>query len=631
MRRAWVGLLLAAAAGFGPVSAQTETAVPAEETPVRLTDSAASPATVRVTVGGVVAWRNGGHLRHTVTSDTGLFHSGDVARDGRFVLKFPSKGVFPWFCVYHGGLGGRGMSGVVVVGDAEPPPASARPSPRPEGPRRLRVPEDHGSIQEAADASRPGDLVLVAPGAYEEAVVVSTPGIVVRGLDRAGVVLEGGGARANGVLVAADGVAVENMTARRYAAAGFAWVGADGFRASHLSALDNGDHGVYATGSRRGLIDHVLASGHAVAGIRVAACRPCDTVVADSVAVGNGAGVSLTNAGGNMAVVRTEAARNHAGIVQSTLDSEARAPQVGALVAGNRVHDNGDARAPAGPLEYRARGIGILVAGGRGNRVERNLVERNRAYGVLLAPSVDRRLWTARNNRVEGNLVRGSGRADLALAAPSGGGTCFAGNESGASLPPAAERFFRCGTPLARLGGGDPAVTVERLSPLARSLSPDFAQDARGLPPPPQQAGMDDPAGAPAPPVEAPPVPGIADTPLPTPDSPAPREKEIAVLGVDLSTPLAVALGLYAYALPLVLYTSWVSISLWDVARREMMGGAGRLAWAAVVILVPIIGPVLYLLASRSAIPLGLRVFLVFGGVGAYGFLAAVSFLAQTV
>lgn len=50
-------------------------------------------------------------------------------------------------------------------------------------PRVLRVPAAYRSIQEAVDAAQPFDTVLVAPGTYNESVVISTPrsGIVLLG------------------------------------------------------------------------------------------------------------------------------------------------------------------------------------------------------------------------------------------------------------------------------------------------------------------------------------------------------------------------------------------------------------------------------------------------------------------
>jgi pectin methylesterase-like acyl-CoA thioesterase len=55
----------------------------------------------------------------------------------------------------------------------------------------LRVPDDHATIRAAVDAAAPGGLVLIAPGTYRESVRVTTARIVLRGLDRDGVVLDG--------------------------------------------------------------------------------------------------------------------------------------------------------------------------------------------------------------------------------------------------------------------------------------------------------------------------------------------------------------------------------------------------------------------------------------------------------
>src|SRR5262245_53261495 len=65
---------------------------------------------------------------------------------------------------------------------------------------------DHTTIQDAVDAAQPGDWILIAPGDYKErgdythpgpngnagaGVLIRTPGIHVRGLDRNGVVIDG--------------------------------------------------------------------------------------------------------------------------------------------------------------------------------------------------------------------------------------------------------------------------------------------------------------------------------------------------------------------------------------------------------------------------------------------------------
>src|SRR3546814_3193924 len=94
----------------------------------------------------------------------------------------------------------------------------------------VRVPEDHDTIQEAVDAANPGDLVLIAPGTYEEAVDVTVENLTIRGLDRNEVVLDGGFELENGIRVLADGVAVENMTAKNYTVNGFFWTGVTGYR-----------------------------------------------------------------------------------------------------------------------------------------------------------------------------------------------------------------------------------------------------------------------------------------------------------------------------------------------------------------------------------------------------------------
>ena len=68
-------------------------------------------------------------------------------------------------------------------------------------PSVIAVPGDHSTIQEAVDAARPGDLVLIDPGTYRETVVVDEDGITIRGRDRNTVILDGGNELSDGVVV----------------------------------------------------------------------------------------------------------------------------------------------------------------------------------------------------------------------------------------------------------------------------------------------------------------------------------------------------------------------------------------------------------------------------------------------
>ena len=333
-------------------------------------------------------------------------------------------------------------------------------------------------------------------------------------------------------------------------------------------------------------------------------------------------------------VVNSEWRDNFAGIVTSTLDSEENPPQHDAVIAGNWVHDNGNANAPAEPLKYPSLGIGILVNGGRGDLVTQNLVEANAVFGIALLPGHDHHFWATQDNRVTDNLVHDSGRADLALGAPSAGGDCFGGNEFATSAPAAIELLYRCGFTPNPLGGGEPGVT---LGPLLRFLQVRSRSvpggDWKTQPAPPQQPSM--PSAA-----LAPPDPAIAGTAVPEPFAirdartlavPASDHisQEVTVFGFPLATTWwGLLLGLYGYVLPLILYSAWVSIALWDLVRQDAVPNRVRMAWMVVVLLVPLAGPVAYFAFGRSPIQRSLRWTLVAGGLGVYALMVLLGVLA---
>ena len=125
----------------------------------------------------------------------------------------------------------------------------------------------------------------------------------------------------------ADGVAVENLTARNYTENGFFWTGVLGYRGSYLTAYRNGDYGIYAFDSQYGQFDHSYASGSPDSGFYIGQCNPCHAVITDVVSEYNQLGYSGTNASGDLFIVNSVWSHNRTGIVPNSLDGEELAPQ----------------------------------------------------------------------------------------------------------------------------------------------------------------------------------------------------------------------------------------------------------------------------------------------------------------
>ncbi|MCV7090863.1 hypothetical protein [Mycobacterium interjectum] len=222
------------------------------------------------------------------------------------------------------------------------------------------IPGRYSSIQAAVDAAHPGDWVLIGPGDYHEtgnrvpsgavgddaagaAVLVTTPGIHIRGMDRNGVALDGtrpgasscssaaadqdpGPLDANGVpagrngliVFKVSGVSVENLTACNFLAGDLTpgdeiWFDGGGssgaqqigsWRGAFLSATStyNGgpnqsaQYGIYASNTYGpGLFTQVYANNMADAAFYIGACPDCNTILDHAHGQNSAQGYSGTN------------------------------------------------------------------------------------------------------------------------------------------------------------------------------------------------------------------------------------------------------------------------------------------------------------------------------------------------
>lgn len=603
---------------------------------LRMYDNFFTRDVLRIPAGGTVEFVNEGKSPHNATAVDGDWATPELVESGqRAAITVDEPGVYDFYCTLHATPGGGGMNATLVVGDVTYTPAAEgeplRAVAEASGDVR-QVPEDYPTIQEAVDAAAAGDLVLIGPGVYREEVKVATPSLVLRGTDRDQVIIDGEFQRPNAISVTADGVAVENLTVRNARINGLYWTALEGYRASYVTAYNNEVYGIYAYDSVDGLFEHSYASGSYDAGYYIGQCDPCDAVITDVVAEHNGLGYSGTNASGNLHIVNSVWRDNVAGIVPNTLDSELLPPVERVHIAGNLVVASGSRTAPVEALEWGSFGNGIIVAGGNEHLVERNLIVDSPNHGILVTPNLDKRLWTSSDNVIRDNVVRGSGRADIALSGPAGAGNCFAGNDlAGPTIPVGLQVFSGCdGMRLpVRM---DLSTTLHSLGYVAEAGTGAFPDNPSAeAPVPPPQPQMPDDA-----PVQ--PAVGVYDrlafdpaaVRLPTADVQPTIQKGPTVFGIPvLATSVwQVLFGLYGYLLPFVLYAAWTSLALWDLARRDDLGRGATIAWIAVVLIVPFVGVLAYHVAGRSpSLPGWLRATVVAGGIASYLLVLAIGAL----
>jgi hypothetical protein len=322
------------------------------------------------------------------------------------------------------------------------------------------------SIQAAVNAAKPGDWILVGPGDYKTAtgfkvkgtpdlaggVVITKPGIYLRGMNRNTVVVDGtkpgspkcsskasdqnAGPKGlgsnlglNGILVYnAANVWVQNLTACNFlTGAGESgneiwWDAkegtiAHGMHGSYLTTTSTyfdpkhpqaaAAYGIFSSRWSGGTWDQTYASNFNDSGYYIGACQQvCNQTINHAWAEFNALGYSGSNSGGKLLVENSQFDNNEDGFDTNSQNGDNPPPQNGAcpgngtspiththscwVFMNNYVHDNNDPNVPAlGSAAQGPVGTGMSLSGARNDTVMNNRFVNNNAWGVIVVPYTD--------------------------------------------------------------------------------------------------------------------------------------------------------------------------------------------------------------------------------------------------
>ncbi len=312
-----------------------------------------------------------------------------------------------------------------------------------------------GSIQEAVDAARPGDTVVIAPGLYRESVRI-TKALTLRG-SGPGTVLTPGTARTraakgcaeegNGICVTGTaerelaGVSVRSLTLRGYRRTGLWASRTDRLSVRRVTSEANGVWGIAQHRSVRSVLkgNTVLENGDA--GIFVANAIDAEggatdtggTEIAENRAAGNRIGVTVRRVR-NLSVRNNTVTGNCAGMF--IVGDESR-PAAGAMTVRSNTVERNNLFCPATERLPALQGSGIVLTGSeatvvRDNRVRDNVGTWPMSGGIVLFKSFVGAANT--DNVIERNDVTGNSAADL-IDGGGGTGNRFADNVCATSRP----------------------------------------------------------------------------------------------------------------------------------------------------------------------------------------------------
>lgn len=273
-------------------------------------------------------------------------------------------------------------------------------------------------IQAAIDRARPGDTVVIAPGTYNEGVVVKRNNITLRGqLDGdTRPILDGQGQIGNGVIACGDHFTVENLHVKNYQANGVLTNGPDGVVMRNIFAENTGEYGLFPVHSKNVLLENNVVTGSNDAALYVG--QSDGVVMRNNEAYANVTGLEIENTS-NAVAENNYLHDNTAGLLVFVLPDLARKATSNNIVRNNRIIANNHENfaKPGSIVSNVPPGVGIILLGPDQTVITGNEIRDNQSAGIAMVSLrtffPDRTTFDVgtepENNQIYGNTMVNNG------------------------------------------------------------------------------------------------------------------------------------------------------------------------------------------------------------------------------
>ncbi|MFF6781195.1 right-handed parallel beta-helix repeat-containing protein [Streptomyces sp. NPDC012510] len=321
---------------------------------------------------------------------------------------------------------------------------------------RTHVVHPGESIQQAVDAAKEGETVLLTAGTFRESVTVRTSGLTLRGAGHNTVIAPARKKAAtdtcakegNGICVVGTknrnvkNVTVASLTVTGFTGSGVSAASTDRLAVRDVAAVRNGVWGIAQEASVRGVFRNNIARLNGDAGLFLAntikaeqgATDTKGTVVAHNRLENNRIGLTVRRLR-NLMVADNHVTGNCVGIF---VVGDENKPRAGALTVRENDIERNNRSCPKTARLDALQGTGIVLTGTEDTLVTGNQIRENVGNSPLSGGIV---VWksfvgtTSERNRITDNVVEHNAPADLVNTDTAGKGNIFQGNTCGASRP----------------------------------------------------------------------------------------------------------------------------------------------------------------------------------------------------